>query len=61
MNKVSGSFECALIQMIQELSNAKDAKAPYGKDVMLFASTMLSNWDRTRGTDWFTSTRKGGQ
>ena len=61
MQKVSGSFEGALLQMIQELSKAGDVKAPYGREVMLFASSLLSDWDRTRGTDWFTSTRKGDE
>ena len=59
MQKVSGNFEAALLQMIQELSKAKDAKAPYGVEVMLFASSLLADWDRTRGTDWFTRTREG--
>jgi len=53
MNTVNGNFEAALLQLVADvvdLNNNKDKAKPAWK--------ILSDWDKTRGTDWFKSTRR---
>lgn len=50
--KVEGNFEAALMQLITDIRD----NAYCRKHKSNWA--ILSDWDKTRGTDWFTSTRK---
>lgn len=43
---VTGNFEKALSELIRNIKNNN-----------MSSSDLLYNWDRTRGTDWFTSTK----
>ena len=56
-SKVNGNFEGALLNLIHKLCETKHrADNP---ELRMFASDLLNQWDKDRGTDWFTKTRKG--
>lgn len=57
----NGNFDAALIQLISKLSDASNDFSGEKSEIRKFASSLLRNWDQTRGTDWYTSTKKDGE
>jgi len=55
MEKIEGDFECALHNLIQELTLLKGGKSVKSIDSILY------DWDKTRGNDWFSSTKLSDQ
>lgn len=55
MCKITGNFEVALQKLITSLI---DSKLETKKSASELAFKLLSEWDRNRGTDWYTSTKK---
>jgi len=54
----NGNFDAALIQLISRLSDASNDFSGENSEIREFASSLLRNWDRTRGADWYTITKK---
>jgi len=57
----NGNFDAALIQLISKLSVASNYISGESPEVRKFARSLLRDWDHTRGTDWYTSTKKKGE
>ena len=57
----NGNLDVALIQLISKLSDASNYFSGEHPEVRKFACSLLRDWDRTRGTDWYTSTKKEGE
>ena len=54
----NGNFDAALIQLIRKLSDASNYFSGEHSEVRKFARSLLRDWDHTRGTDWYTITKK---
>lgn len=55
----NGNFDAALIQLISKISDASNDFSGENSEIREFASSLLRDWDRTRGTDWYTGKEKG--
>ena len=58
MLEIRGNFENALLTLIGRVIDNKISEAYCGKPE-ISSSSILAEWDSIRGTDWFTSTRRG--
>lgn len=54
----NGNFDAVLIQLISRLSDASNFFSGENSEVRKFASSLLRDWDHTRGTDWYTGKKK---